>query len=76
MNNHETDAAADSIFDGLESTSLSPNDARELLAELGHDVEKDVAAFKQRLSLKIRSHTWKSDADRIITHWNDGSVPF
>lgn len=54
------------ILEGLESTPVSATEAREILTETGFDVGKELANFKARLTRRVRSRTWKAEADEKI----------
>jgi len=74
MSNRNTkDDMMDNVVHGLESTPVSSDEAREILATIGYDVDKELADFKGRLLRKIKSHTWKAEADDKIRKYHGKS---
>jgi len=61
MNNIIDDMHA-RILTGLESTDQSIDDVKNSLITSGYDPDKELAAFKARLSSIISRHTWKAEA--------------
>jgi len=71
---NEGENMTDKLLEGLESTPVSAADAEEMLADNGFDVGQELVNFKARLERRIRSRTWKEEADEKIIQFG-GRAP-
>lgn len=63
---NEREDMTENLLEGLESTPVSPAEAKDILASSGFDVDRELVNFKARLERRIRSRTWKAEADEKI----------